>query len=353
LDVTQRQPTYSDDRKSAFSSSGNTSRQDPVGESTVGAIPTWRRVVQAKEAALFVILLALAVAIGLKNPLFWSAGNLQDIARSTSFTLIVAVAGTVVLIAGALDLSVGSTFALGGVAAGVVLASGGPVWAGVLAGLAAGAGVGIVNACAVTLLRVPALIATLGTLYAVRGVVLVVTEGAPVFPLPAGFVELGRGQWLGMPIPVWVAAATAIVGHLILSRTSYGRRVYMVGGNESAAFLAGIPIHRVRTFAFVASGIAAALGGLLVAARVSSAQVNAGTGLELVVIAAIIIGGTSLFGGAGSILGTVIGSLLITVIENGMVLARIDPFYQNVVVGVVIIVAVAFDGWRRRQLALR
>jgi ribose/xylose/arabinose/galactoside ABC-type transport system permease subunit len=311
------------------------------------------RIVSANEVALVVVLVVLSILIGLKNGNFWSSDNWLDIARNTSFTLIVAVAATLVLVSGSLDLSVGSVYALGGVFVAEALTHGVPVVPSIALGLAGGGVAGLLNGLLITRLRVPALIATLGTLYAGRGLVLVITSGAPVYPLPQSFVNIGVTNWLGVPIPVWVAAGVLIAGHLCLSRTVFGRRIYAIGSNETAAMLAGIPVTRIRLLVFILSGAAAALGGILVSARIASAQTTSGQGLELTVIAAVIIGGTSLFGGSGSVVGTLLGALLISVISNGLVLVRIDPFYQQIVVGGIIVAAVAFDGWRRRRLAER
>lgn len=323
--------------------------------------PTWvsetlawlRRVGSANEAVLVAVLVALSVAIGAINPAFWSLANLSDIARSTSFTLIVAVAACMILIGGQLDLSVGSVYGLAGIACGLALTAGVSTPLAIVIGLACGSVVGLLNAWVVVWLRVPALIATLGTLYAARGLLLVVTQGQPVYGFPEDFLYLGQGTFLGLPVPVWAAAIVLVVGHIVLSRTGFGRRIYAVGSNVDAAYLAGVPIRLVQVAIFVISSLCAAFAGILVAARISSSQVNSGTGLELAVVAAVIIGGTSLFGGSGSVLGSLLGCLLLAVISNGMVLSRIDPFYQNIVVGIVIIVAVAIDGWRRRRLAER
>jgi ribose/xylose/arabinose/galactoside ABC-type transport system permease subunit len=257
-----------------------------------------------------------------------------------------------VLISGGLDLSVGSVYGFGGIVTGLALLAGWPSFLSILAGVAAGAAVGLVNGAIVTQAKVPSVIVTLGMLFIVRGLVLVFSGGAPVYPLPDAFVALGRGEILAIPTPIWVAAIVGILGQLVLSKTVFGRRVYHVGGNETAAYIAGVPVNRTRIIVFVLSGLTAAIGGILVAARIASAQPSSGTGLELQVIASVIIGGTSLFGGAGSVFGTLIGTLLIAVLNNGMILMRIDPFYQSIVVGVIIVLAVAVDGWRRRRLGL-
>jgi ribose/xylose/arabinose/galactoside ABC-type transport system permease subunit len=333
--------------------SAHASDVDAPRGALAGLATAGRRLAGAPEAVLLLVLVVLGVAISLRNGQFWTSDNLENVALDTSSVVIVAVAATMVLIAGQLDLSVGSVYALGAVVAAEALTHGVPTAPAVALGLATGAACGAINGSLVVGLRVPALIATLGTLYAMRGLVLVITSGAPVYPLPDSFLSLGQGKLAGIPVPVWIAVAVLAAGHLVLRRTVIGRQMHNVGSNESAALLAGVPITRVRMLVFALSGMAAALGGMLVAARISSAQTNSGTGLELTVIAAVIIGGTSLFGGSGSVLGTLLGALLISVIANGLVLAEIDPFYQNIVVGAIIVLAVAVDGWRRRRLAER
>ena len=307
----------------------------------------------ANEAVLVVVLLVLGALIQLQNENFLTPDNLKDIARAMSFMLIVATAQTLVLISGSLDLSVGSVYALGGVVAAQCMTSGMPVPAAIAIGLLAGAAVGAVNGLVVVRFKVPALIATLGTLYAIDGLVLRITDGNPVSGLPGGFDAIGQDEFLGLPIPVWIALFVVLAGQLVLSRSVFGRQIYAVGGSDRAAFLAGVPRDRVRFAVFALSGLAAALAGILITARIGSAQVSSGTGLELQVIAAAVIGGTSLFGGSGNAIGTLLGSLLIAVIANGMVLSEVSPFYQNIVVGTIIILAVGLDGWRRRRLEAR
>jgi ribose/xylose/arabinose/galactoside ABC-type transport system permease subunit len=305
---------------------------------------------QRPEVTLIVILIAIGLVVGMVNDNFWSVRNLTDIGRSASFMFIVAVGTTFVLISGGLDLSVGSIYGLGGIVCGLAIAAGWPVPLAIVVALASGLAIGIVNGLLVTLAQVPSVIATLGGLFIVRGMARVFSGGAPVYGLPEAFTVLGRGMLLGIPIPIWIAAAVGILGQLILSFTVIGRRVFHVGGNEAAALIAGVPVVATRIFVFAISGLTAAMGGILVAARVTSAQPNSGSGLELSVIAAVIIGGTSMFGGSGSILGTLFGALLLAVLDNGMILMQIDPFYQSIVVGIIIIAAVGLDGWRRRQL---
>jgi ribose/xylose/arabinose/galactoside ABC-type transport system permease subunit len=312
-----------------------------------------RALTSANEAVLVLVLLVLATAIQLRNDNFLTPENLKDIARAMSFMLIVATAQTLVLISGSLDLSVGSIYALGGVITAQCLTSGMPIVLAIAIGLLAGLAAGALNGIVVVRFKVPALIATLGTLYAIDGLVLRLTDGNPVSKLPDAFNAIGQDELLGIPIPVWIALAVVVAGQFMLSRSVFGRRIYAVGGSDRAAYLAGVPRDRIRFAVFLLSGLAAALAGILITARIGSAQVSSGTGLELQVIAAAVIGGTSLFGGSGNAVGTLLGSLLIAVIANGMVLTEVSPFYQNIIVGTIIILAVGLDGWRRRRLEAR
>ena len=310
-----------------------------------------RAIFQFEELGILLVLVVLMALVYLANPVFLSPANIVNILRSASFPFLIAIAMTFVFIGGQFDLSVGPILAFGGVCSGMLVLAGVPVPLAVLITLAAGAGIGMLSGILVAVFAIPALIVTLGMLYAVRGVVLVLTEGQPVYPLPPAYTVMGQGTLWGLPYPVILCIVLGIAAHLVLTRTVYGRNVFAMGGNKEAARLAGVNITRYTISVFMLTGAAAALAGILSAARLSSATSNAGTGMELFVIASVIIGGTSLFGGAGSILGTAIGTILMTVIKNAMVILRIDVYWQDVVVGGIIILAVGLDQWRRRRAA--
>ncbi len=307
----------------------------------------WQQMMNKREVGIAIPLLLLIVVVGIVNPVFLNIDNIINILRQTAFTFIIGVAMTFVLIGGGLDLSVGSVLALGGVISGLAMLAGVPVWLGVLLGILAGVVVGLFNGIVVARFEIPSLIVSLGMMYFARGVVQVLTRGNPVYPLPDEFNFLGQGFIWGIPVVVIVAAVLGVIGHIVLTQTAFGRAVYAVGGNSETARLSGINVKRVRTWVYVLCGGSAGLAGVLTAARLASALSNAGTGMELQVIAATIIGGTSMFGGSGSILGTLIGVGFMNVIANGMILMKISVYYQSMVIGALIILAVGIDQYNR------
>ncbi|CAA7601019.1 Branched-chain amino acid transport system / permease component [Acididesulfobacillus acetoxydans] len=306
---------------------------------------------RAQETGLAIPLVLLICIIGLVNPLFFDPQNIIDVLRNTSFMFIVAAAMTFVLIAAGLDLSVGSVIAFGGIVGSMVLAAGAPIFLGILAGVLTGAGIGFINGFVVVKFGIPPLIVTLGMMYAGQGAVLVVTRGTPVYPLPAAFNAIGQGNLAGIPYVVLIAAVVGIVAHIVLTRTTYGRMVFATGGNAETSRLSGINVNFVNLTVYILTGMAAAFVGMLMASRLASAQPGAGAGWELQVIAAVIIGGTSMFGGSGSILGSLLGVLFMNVVSTGMIMMRISAYWQNLVVGVIIVVAVGIDQYRRRKVA--
>lgn len=310
------------------------------------------RIAQARETGIIVFLLALCILIGIVNPIFLSGENLANILRTASYIFLMGIAMTFVLISGGLDLSVASVFALGGVVSSLAVTQGWGAALSVLAGLAVGLVVGVVNGLLVVKFNIPALIVTLGTMYMVRGVVLIVTQGVAIFPLTPEFNTLGQGELLGIPYVILISVVLAVIAHVVLNYTTYGRAIYAIGGNEETSRLAGINTKFLKGSVYVLTGLAAALSGLIMAGRLNSAQPSVGSGYELLVIAGVIIGGTSLFGGAGTILGTAAGTLLTAVISNGIVLMKISAYWQNLIVGAVIILAVGLDQYRRKRSGL-
>ena len=310
------------------------------------------------RAGALIILFLLVVAFTIVTPDFLTVNNLVNILRQYSVLMILAVGQTLVIVSRGIDLSVASNAALSGSVMGVAYAYWAwPEPASLLAGLAAGVAVGAFNGFVITRLDVPDFIATLGTFVAVRGIALLVTDGLPVpdferavegRTLPGTISTLGVDSVLGMPLIAIVALVCALIGGFILSRTRLGRSAYAIGGNTEAARMSGIKVERSKVWIYVISGLLAAVGGFMLTGRQASANALMGEGLELQSIAAVVIGGTNLFGGEGRMSGTVIGVLIIGVLSNGLSIAGVSEFWQRVVNGLIIVAVVALDQWRRR-----
>ena len=307
----------------------------------------WKKILGAREFGIFIPLILLCALVSVNNVVFLSLDNILDVLRNTSYILIIAVGMTFVLIGGGLDLSVGSFLALCGLICGIALKAGWPIPLAMLAGLAAGVIGGLLNALVIVRLSIPPLITTLGTLYMARGLVLVITRGTPIYPLPDAFSNLGNGDIAGIPSVVVIALAVSLVGAWTLKYTVFGREVYAIGGNEDTARFSGISVQHVKTAVYVIVTALAALSGVLMTARLGSAQPGIGEGYEMQVITAVIIGGTSLSGGSGTILGTALGALFMSVLANGMNLIGVSVYWQKFVMGAIIIIAVGTDHYRR------
>ncbi len=270
--------------------------------------------------------------LSLLSDRFLTASNLINVARQVSINAIVAAGMTIVIITGGIDLSVGSTIALAGCAALLVARPAGDV-VGMLAGILVAAGVGLLNGALIAWGRVPPFITTLATMTVVRGAALVLTNGEPIVKTEGAYLWLGQAFIGPIPVPILLMIATLLAAHWFLSRTRWGTYVYAVGGNAEAARLAGISLAGIQILVYVLAGLLAGLAGLVLAARLSSAQPNTGVGFELDAIAAVVLGGTSLMGGEGTIWGTVVGAFIIGVLNNGFNLMNVSPFYQLIAKG--------------------
>jgi ribose/xylose/arabinose/galactoside ABC-type transport system permease subunit len=318
-------------------------------------LPDLKRLRPRRLASEFGIGLAFVlelVLFSVLSPHFLTTDNLLNVTLQTSITAIIAVGMTFVILTAGIDLSVGSLVAVVGVLTTSLLAGLAPLGVAfpvaILAGLALGAFSGFAAGTLITRFRITPFIVTLALMTIWRGTAFILTGGRPIWELPQAFGLLGSGRLVGVPIPTLLMVAVYVAAHVVLTRTRFGRHVYAVGGNVEAARLAGIRTGRVITGVFVICGTLAALSGILLASRMNSGQPNAGLMYELDVIAAVVVGGTSLFGGRGSILGTFIGSLLIGVLRNGLNLMNVESYVQQVVVGFVILLAVMIDQWRRK-----
>jgi inositol transport system permease protein len=315
--------------------------------------------------APLIFLLVLMLVFAIIEPRFMSSINLFNVMRQVSITGLLAIGMTFVILTAGIDLSVGSLLAFAGLVAAAVAKGGmqdrftvgdnsiGYGWPlAALAAIAVGLLGGLLQGVAITRLKVPAFVATLGGMSVFRGAALLFSAGGPISGFQPNFTWWGQGQIAGVPVPVIIFLVAAVVAHVVLRYTRYGRRVYAVGGNPEAARLAGVNVQSIIWSVYVIMGFFAGLGSFVLSARLNSAEAVAGTGYELTVIASVVIGGTSLFGGAGSIFGTVIGTLLIGVLLNGLVLMNVNSYIQQIIIGIIIVLAVAFDTFaksRRRR----
>ena len=307
-----------------------------------------KRITDWREFNVVMAVILLSAILSFSSEAFLTPGNLFSVMRAFSLTAIMAIGQTMVILTGGIDLSVGSTMGLAGLLTAMLIRDGYPVELAVVGGLLTGSGVGLFNGLMVTRLRLPPFIATLGTLSMGRGLMYWITHGWPVtlsFEHP--FLSLGQGYVGPVPVPVIVMLAMVAAASLFLARTFVGRYVYAVGGNEQAARFSGIRVDAIKILVYTLSGLCCAVSGLILLARMVSAQPMAGLGYELPVIAAAVIGGTSLMGGEGTILGTLMGAALMGILQNGMVLVGIDTYAQQAITGAVIVIAVTLDQWRR------
>ncbi|MBV8989062.1 MAG: ABC transporter permease [Solirubrobacterales bacterium] len=302
----------------------------------------------AAAGGLIVVFIALTFA----SPYFLTGNNLFNIGVQVSVVAIIAVGQTLVILTAGIDLSVGSVAGLGGILGTMAIAKAGfPIVPGIMVGILAGAVIGLINGLLVTQMKLPPFIATLGMLGVARGLTFIVGGENAVYGLPSNFRLVGEGQIGPIPMPILYLIVIAGAGYVILSRTKLGRYAYAIGSNKEAARLSGIALNRYLIGVYVISASLAGFGGMIAAALVHSGQPNYGVGLELNVIAACVIGGASLFGGVGTIGGTLIGAFLMAVITNGAVLLNITQYYQQVIIGVIIWLAVWWDQVRRRRLS--
>ena len=301
------------------------------------------RLHHAREYGTLAGLLLLCLALWAATPHFATVDNLVNVVEQSAIVGIVAVGMTFVIVSGGIDLSVGSIVALAGIVFGLAFRATGAVLPAAAAGIAAGIACGAANGALVTLGRLPPFIATLGMMSVARGVALMLADGRPISGYPGAFRALATGHLLGLPVPVLLMAALYAAAHFVLSRTTLGRYTYAIGGNEEAAVLAGIGVRRTKTIVYALSGALSAVTALLLVARLDSAQPIAGMMYELDAIAAVVIGGASLLGGSGTVLGTLVGALIMAVLRNGLNLLGVSPFWQGSAIGLIIIVALLVE----------
>lgn len=301
-----------------------------------------------------IALVLLCIVLSIVSDKFLTVDNTWNVMRQISVNICISVGMTLVILIAGIDLSVGSVLALcGAIAAGLLkngvavqssnLYIGFTLLGAILVSLLAGAALGWFNGWTITKFKVPPFVATLAMLTIARGLTMLWTKGFPISNLGDSFDYIGTGWFLGIPLPVWISGIVVIIAVIITKKTVLGRYIYAIGGNENASRLSGININKVKLTVYAISGLLAAVGGILVTSRLDSAQPNAGISYELDSIAAVVIGGTSLMGGRGTIMGTVLGAVIIGVLNNGLVLMNVSPFWQQVVKGAVILLAVMID----------
>jgi ribose transport system permease protein len=327
---------------------GPTGRPPGDGPSLRGVV---RGLFAFRESILILVILAFSVAATFASPVFLSWPNIEAILLGLTTDGPVAVGMAMLFVAGGLDLSVGSTLAFTGVVAGLTVTSGVPAPVAIVVALAAATGVGLVNGLLVAKLRINPFIITLGLMITVRGLLLVIAHGRAVLNLPESFTVIGQGRIGGIQYPILVTLALVLVGDLLLRHTRFLRQSYYVGGNERAARLSGVSVDRVKIFNYCVIAFLAGVSGLMITARFGSASLTVGTGLELRVITATIIGGASLSGGEGTVLGAFLGTLFLGVLANVLNLLGVDVYWQSLVTGLMLILAVVFDAANERRKA--
>lgn len=288
-------------------------------------------------------LIVLCVIFSFANERFMTIANLTNILQQVAVVAIAAFGMTWVILLGEIDLSIGSIIAVAGMAGAQALALGWGFAPALAFTLAAGAAMGFINGVLTAKLMLPSFIVTVATMGIYRGLVSLPTNGAPEMIMHPTWIAIGANSFLGLPVIIWIVLALFVFNHILLSRTTFGRRTYLTGGNREAALYSGINVNRLKIAIFTLAGTMAAVSGILLSSRLYSAQTNAGISYELDAIAAAVLGGTSLAGGVGTMIGTLIGALIIGVMNNGMNMLSVPYFYQLIVKGLVIIVAVWLD----------
>lgn len=319
----------------------NTSSSRPISAVILEAI---------RRYSVLLILLGIGLVFSLGSDRFLTPSNLMNIALQTSIIAIIAIGMTFVILTAGIDLSVGSVVALcGALAAGLAVRQELGTFTGIGLALLAGAAVGVLNGLLIVKGKMPPFVATLSTLAIARGLTLVYTEGRPISGIDERFIFLGSGEILGIATPVIILAIVFVVAYIVLRSTRFGNYVYATGGNEEVSRLAGVRTSVITLSVYIISGFLAALGGVLLVARLWSAQPNAAVGLELDAIAAPVLGGVSLFGGVGNVTGALVGAFILGILSNGLNLMGVPSFWQQVIKGVVLILAVMLDVLTKRR----
>jgi ribose transport system permease protein len=299
----------------------------------------------------FVTLIALFIALTIASPNFLTETNLASVVRQTAVINIIALGMTLVIITAGIDLSVGSMLAVAGLFGTMAMRDGHSIPYAVATGIITGLICGLLNGLMIALFKINPFIVTLGTMGIYRGLALVISNGLPIHEIPQSFSYLGAGNLLGVPVVLWILLVCALFMHFILENTKLGRYSFAIGSNPDAAFYAGVPIKFHLTMVYALIGLLTGLAGMIEASRLMTGQPTAGQGYELQAIAAVVIGGGSLTGGEGSVIGTLVGAFVMGLLSNGSDLLGISPYWQQAIIGAVIIAAVGFDELRKRRLS--
>lgn len=314
---------------------------------------TMQALLKNEMFTLVLVLLAVCVVMSILSDTFLTPGNLMNVLRQSAQYGIIAIGMTMIVLLGGIDLSVGSTQAMAGVAAVWVLNQTNSIALAIVTGVAVGAVIGLINSLIITKMKIPPMICTLGTMSIIRGLILIITGAVSIQVKNMDYMQLGMGRFLSVPIPVWILLGAIIVFYYVLNFTTFGRSIYAIGGNKAAAELAGIPVQRVTIISWVLSGCLTGLAAVILSSRLGSGQASAGEGFEMTVIAAVIIGGISLNGGRGNLLGAILGVLTLYTLTNGLILMDVSSFWQEVIRGALVVLAVYVDNCRSNSTAKR
>lgn len=307
-----------------------------------------RRFMKKKTTTIFLVLVGMCLILGLANKSFFNYENLASVARATAYTAILSIGELLVILICGIDLSVGSICGLAAVTSALMVSRAGWLLVpAILLGLASGLLVGAINGALVVGLKLPPFIATMGTTQIINSVALLLTDGKPVLGLGEDFLYIGQGKFLYIPIAMWIMIAVAIVASLFLNKTVTGRNLYALGGGEEAARFSGIRVSLLKMVTYVISGFTAAMCGVILCARMGSAQGATGAGYQMDAIASCVIGGASMAGGEGNVSGTIIGAGIMCVIRNALVMLSVSTYWQSMIIGFIIIAAVTIDQFRR------
>ena len=308
-----------------------------------------RTLLRRNELGTILPLVILLVTVGIVNKDFFAIGNIMDIGRTASFSFMVAVPMTFLLSTGSMDLSIGAVTSFGGVICAFALEAGFPIPLAIALALFAGACVGLVNGLIVVRYDMPPFITTLGTQYVVKGIIMVATSGLAISGFSDTFKRLAQGRAFGVvPYTIFYAVVIGIIGHVVLTRTKHGRAILAIGGNRETAYLAGINVTGKRIGAYIINSTFAAFAGVMMASRFASAQPEAGTGTEMTIMASVIIGGTSSYGGTGTVIGSALGCILLATILNALIVMGVSAFWQNLIFGLILLVSLFIDKYRRQ-----